>query len=164
MKRISLIIGAILFSLALRGQPVTYTCRYWFDQNDAQAVTTTFTQGTWQAEWDVSTLTKGLHTLHIQAADTSSAWCAPLSYMFVKMSPAASLIDSVDMSNLTYHCWFDQDFEHQLTGALGNGSFLFDVSDLEACVLDGSGCLIERQASAVGHFGTFADGVAEQEV
>lgn len=131
MKRISLIIGAILFSLALRGQPVTYTCRYWFDQNDAQAVTTTFTQGTWQAEWDVSTLTKGLHTLHIQAADTSSAWCAPLSYMFVKMSPAASLIDSVDMSNLTYHCWFDQDFEHQLTGALGNGSFLFDVSDLE---------------------------------
>ena len=131
MKRISLIIGAILFSLALRGQPVTYTCRYWFDQNDAQAVTTTFTQGTWQAEWDVSTLTKGLHTLHIQVADTSSAWCAPLSYMFVKMSPAASLLDSVDMSNLTYHCWFDQDFEHQLTGALGNGSFLFDVSDLE---------------------------------
>ena len=121
----------MLLGLALHAQSVTYTCRYWFDQNDAQAVTTTFTEGVWQTEWDVGTLPDGLHTLHIQAADTSSAWCPPLSYMFLKMSPAASLIDSVDMSNLTYHCWFDQDFEHQLTGALGNGSFLFDVSDLE---------------------------------
>ena len=131
MKRIVLITGAILLSLVLRAQSVTYTCRYWFDQNDAQAVTTTFSENTWQVEWDVGTLTKGLHTLHVQAADTSSAWCSPLSYMFLKLSPTEPLLDTVDMSNLTYHCWFDQDDAHQQTGSLGNGIFMFDVSDLE---------------------------------
>ena len=131
MKRFVLIIGIILLGLALRAQSVTYTCRYWFDQDDAQAVTTTFSEGTWQAELDVGTLINGLHTLHIQAADTSMAWCSPLNYMFIKMVAEEPLLDSVDMSNLTYQCWFDQDHAHQQTGPLGNGSFLFDVADLD---------------------------------
>ncbi len=131
MKRIVLIAIVILFCLTLRAQSVTYTCRYWFDQNDAQAVTTAFNGNIWQAELDVGTLTEGMHTLHVQAADTSSAWCSPLSYMFLKLSPTESLLDPVDMSNLTYRCWFDQDHAHQQIGALGNGVFLFDVSELE---------------------------------
>ena len=131
MKRIVLIASVILLCLTLRAQSVTYTCRYWFDQNDAQAVTTAFNGDIWQAELDVGTLTEGLHTLHVQAADTSSAWCPPLSYMFIKLSPAESLLDPVDMSNLTYRCWFDQDHAHQQIGALGNGGFLFDVEGLD---------------------------------
>ncbi len=131
MKRIVLIASVILLGLTLRAQSVTYTCRYWFDQNDAQAVTTAFNGDIWQAELDVGTLTEGLHTLHVQAADTSSAWCSPLSYMFLKLSPTESLLDPVDMSNLTYRCWFDQDHAHQQIGALGNGGFLFDVEGLD---------------------------------
>ena len=127
MKRFVLITSAILFSFAARAQSATYTCRYWFDKDDAQAVTTAFSEGTWQAELDVGTLSKGLHTLHVQAVDTSSVWCPPLSYMFFKSTTGESLLDSVDMSNLTYHCWFDQDHAHQQTGTLANGSFLFDV-------------------------------------
>ena len=130
MKRFVLIISAILLSFAARAQSVTYTCRYWFDQNDAQAVITTFNEGTWQAELDVGTLSNGLHTLHVQAVDTSAAWCPPLSYMFFKSTTGESLLDSVDMGNLTYHCWFDQDHAHQQTGALGSGGFLFDVDGL----------------------------------
>ena len=129
MKRYILIIVTLLSCLVLRAQSVTYTCRYWFDQNDAQAATTTFSESVWQAELDVGTLSKGLHTLHIQAADTS--WCSPLSYMFLKLSPTELFLDSVDMGNLTYHCWFDQDHAHQQTGALGNGGILFDVDGLD---------------------------------
>ena len=131
MKRLLLIISSILLCFALRAQSVTYTCRYWFDQNDTQAVTATFSEDIWQAELDVGAFTKGLHTLHVQAADTSSAWCPTLSYLFIKMSPTEPLMDSVDMSNLTYHCWFDKDDAHQQTGVLGNGIFLFDVDDLD---------------------------------
>ena len=131
MKRFILIIGAVLLGLVSRAQTVTYTCRYWFDQNDAQAVTTTFCEGTWQAELDVGALTKGLHTLHIQAADTSMAWCSPVNYMFIKMVDEEPLLDSVDVSNLTYHCWFDQDHAHMQIGPLGNGSLLLDVSELD---------------------------------
>ena len=131
MKRFCFLLSAILFGLAVRAQSVTYTCRYWFDMNHAQAVTTTFSENIWQVEWDVGTLTKGLHTLHVQVADTSSAWCSPLSYMFLKLSPTEPLLDTVDMSDLTYHCWFDQDDAHQQTGALGDGVFLFDVESLD---------------------------------
>ena len=129
MKRYILIIIVLLLGLSLRAQLVTYTCRYWFDQNEVQI--TTFSEDTWQAELDVGSLSDGLHTFHLQVADTSLAWCPPQSYIFLKLFSPESLLDSVDMSNLTYHCWFDQDDGHQQTGALGNGSFLFDVSDIE---------------------------------
>ena len=35
-------------------------------------------------------------------------------------------------SAYNYHCWFDQDFAHEQTGAWGNGQLLLDVSSLEA--------------------------------
>ena len=130
MKRVVLIISAVLLGLALRAQSVTYTCRYWFDQDDAQAVTTTFSGSTLQAELDVGTLTKGLHTFHVQAADTSSAWCPPLSYMFLRFPPSESLLDSVDMSDLTYYCWFDQDYENRVTASVSNDIVLLDVDNL----------------------------------
>ncbi len=131
MKRFVFLMGSILLALSLNAQPMTYTCRYWFDQNHAQAITSTYSESTWQAELDVGALSKGLHSLHLQTADTSLVWCPPQSYMFLKLISPESLIDYVDMSNLTYHCWFDQDDAHQQTGDLGNGGFMFDVSNLE---------------------------------
>ena len=124
MKRIILIICALLLGLATRAQSVTYTCRYWFDQNFAQAATTTFSASTWQAELDVGSLTEGLHALHLHVMDTSMKWSAPQSYLFLKLTPPASL------SDFTYYYWFDQDHASMQSGVLGDGRLLLDVDDL----------------------------------
>ena len=124
MKRIILIIGALLLGLAARAQLVTYTCRYWFDENFAQATTTTFSASTWQAELDVGSLTEGLHALHLHVMDTSMKWSAPQSYLFLKLAPPASL------SDFTYYYWFDQDHASMQSCALGDGHLLLDVDDL----------------------------------
>ena len=124
MKRYVLIIGAMLFGFAVKAQSVTYTCRYWFDQNHEQAVTTTFNDSIWQAELDVGTLTDGLHTLYIHVMDTSMKWSAPKDYLFFK-------VDETLPENYLYHCWFDQDFDNQQSGAIGDGSFLLDMADIE---------------------------------
>ena len=126
MKRILLIIGALLFGLSMRAQSVTYTCRYWFDQNFAQAATTTFSDQTCQAELDVSSLSEGLHALHLHVMDTSMKWSAPQSYLFFKADAWEN-----GMPNYVYHCWFDEDFANQQTDALGNGHLLLNVADLE---------------------------------
>ena len=124
MTRIILIIGALLLGLAARAQLVTYTCRYWFDEDFAQATTTTFSASTWQTELDVGSLTEGLHALHLHVMDTSMKWSAPQSYLFLKLAPPASL------SDFTYYYWFDQDLASMQSGALGDGHLRLDVDDL----------------------------------
>ncbi|MBO6027072.1 MAG: T9SS type A sorting domain-containing protein [Bacteroidales bacterium] len=145
MKRLVLIIGALLLGFALKAQEATYACRYWFDQNHAQAVTTTFGKNGWEAELDVGNLTDGLHTLHLQvlAADTVSVlniasdslyhtmdttimkWSAPQSYLFLK-------VNATPAANLEFRYWFDQDHATMQSGTLGNGQLLFNVADLDA--------------------------------
>lgn len=140
MKRFIFIIGAVLLGITSRAQSGTYTSRYWFDQNDAQATTITFGDNGWEAELDVGQLPDGFHVLHLhvlttnneirfgmlgdslyQMADTTlMKWSAPESYLFLKIS---------DIS--TYHYWFDQDFENRFTNLLGDGQLLLDVAHLE---------------------------------
>ena len=124
MKRILLTIICLLFCFMVKAQS-QYTCRYWYDQNFAQAVTTTFSDNTWQAELDVSALGTGVHFLHIHVADTSMSWGPSQSFLFIKTDPTEQ-----GLSGLTYHCWFDEDFEHQQVNSVGEGSFLLDVSGL----------------------------------
>lgn len=145
MKRIVLIIGVILLGLAARAQSVTYTCRYWFDQNHAQAVTTTFGAAGWEAELDVGNLADGIHALHLNvlASDTESVfgidgdslyhatdtailkWSAPQSYLFLKIS-------DIPAEELTYRYWFDQDFADVQSGGIGSGHLLIDVEALSS--------------------------------
>ena len=124
MKRYVLIIIATLFCFTLRAQSTSYTCRYWFDRNHAQAATTTFSTNSWHAELDVGSLSRGLHTLVLQISDTSLVWNMPKTLMFYKAD------NQQGTSNIIYHCWFDEDIEHQQTGFLGNGHFLLNVEDL----------------------------------
>ncbi|MBQ8958334.1 MAG: hypothetical protein IJ057_07545 [Bacteroidales bacterium] len=145
MKRYILIIGALLASLALKAQEVTYACRYWFNENHAQAVTATFGESGREAELDVGSLPDGLHALHLHvlAADTVSVlgiendslyhladttvmkWSAPQSYLFLKTTQTKN-------ADLTYRYWFDQDHATMQSGNLGDGHFLLDVTDMEA--------------------------------
>ena len=126
MKRIILIIGALLLGLTVRAQSVTYTCRYWFDQKFGQATTTTFSASTWQAEFDVGSLTEGIHALHLHVMDTSMKWSAPQSYLFFKADAWEG-----GTPNYVSHCWFDEDFSNKQSNELGNGHLLLDVADLE---------------------------------
>jgi len=193
MKRYIILLGVLLCCIMLKAQSVTYTCRYWFDQNHTQAVTATFNDSTWQTELDIGSLTEGIHKLRLQVADTSMKWSSPLTYLFFKTADtlqenmaccywfdqnhaqmqqlpfgngnlllnvsdledglhtvnillegenltttqrfsfvkvAVVGLDTLDMSNLMYHCWFDQDFEHRQTDSVGDGHFLLDVSEL----------------------------------
>lgn len=194
MKRYVILLCVLLCCLMLKAQSVTYTCRYWFDQNHAQAATVSFSDSTWQADLDVGLLTAGIHKLCLQVADTSMKWSSPQTYLFFKtldtlqedltcrywfdqnhsqmqhlpfgngnlllnvddledglhtvniflesekltttqnysfVKVAVVGQDTLDMSNLLYHCWFDQDFEHRQTDSIGDGHFLLDVSELE---------------------------------
>lgn len=126
MKRYILIICALIFCFAMQAQPMTYSCRYWFDQDFGQATTVTLNGSTWQAELDVGSLLDGLHSLHIHVMDTSMRWSPSQSYLFFKQS-----VFDTGTPNYVYHCWFDQDFENRVTNSIGNGHFLFDVTNLE---------------------------------
>ncbi|MCR5039280.1 MAG: hypothetical protein K6A94_08105, partial [Bacteroidales bacterium] len=123
MKRIILIIGALLIGFVMQAQSVTYTCRYWFDKNQEQAVTATFSDSIWQAELDVGLLPEGLHTLYLHVMDTSMRWGAPQSFLFLKTS-------STQPSDLSYHYWFDQDHEQMQSGTVGNGILLLGLDSL----------------------------------
>ncbi len=123
MKRYILMMGALLLGCSLWAQSVTYTCRYWFDQNHSDIALTTFSEGTLQAELDVDELTAGLHTLHLQIMDTALVWNSSKTFMFYKTENASE--------NLRYHCWFDQDISTLQSESIGNNSLLLDVSMLE---------------------------------
>lgn len=124
MKQILLTISAILLGLTLRAQSVTYTCRYWFDQNHAQAVTASFSDSTWQADIDVGSLSEGLHNLRLQIADTVNHWNPPQTYLFFKLADTLQ-------EDFVCHYWFDQNHEQIQHNPLGNGHLLLDVADLE---------------------------------
>ena len=112
----------MLFCIGLRAQS-SYTCRYWFDQDDGQALTTNFSDSPWHVELDVGQLTDGIHTLHMQVMDTSMLWGLPKSCLFTKTS-------EVGAEGMIYHCWFDNENSCQQSNPLGDGHLVFDVSTL----------------------------------
>lgn len=120
MKRFIISIIGLLLCCGLRAQ--TRTCQYWFDGNYEQCVTTSFSGNTWDGQIDVSQLADGIHSLHYYLTDTTST---PIrGFLFHKIS-------TVPSSELRYIYWFDEDFGHQQTGALGDGNLLLNVTALE---------------------------------
>ena len=122
MKRYLLITTILLVAIGLRAQS-SYSCRYWYDEDFANATTTAFSGGNWQAQLDVGDLSLGLHTLHFSMASASQQWNPAKNFLFMKTG-------HFDMDNVVYHCWFDQDMESQQTADLGDGVFFLNVDDL----------------------------------
>ncbi len=122
MKRYLLIITFLLATIGLRAQS-SYSCRYWYDDDIANATTTAFSGGNWQAQLDVGDLSTGLHTLHFSLADATQQWNPAKNFLFMKP-------EFFDMDNLVYRCWFDEDMESQQTADLGDGVFFLNVDDL----------------------------------
>lgn len=123
MRRCVLTIVCLLYCCLLHSQSL-FTCRYWFDTDHEQTTETAFNDDIWHADIDVSSLSEGIHTLSIQVRDTTSIWSAPLNYLFLKTITNPS-------ENVSYHCWFDTDFDNMQSGVLGDGNLILDVSNLE---------------------------------
>ena len=127
MRRCLLTLSCLLLCLALKSQSLR-TCRYWFDHDHGQALTTTFDGDFFQMEADAGLLPAGLHTLYLMVKDTTGIWCAPQHYLFYQIAAEAP----ANPSDVVCHFWFDQDFAHEQTIPFGTGQFLLNVDDLEA--------------------------------
>ena len=92
--------------------------RYWFDNNDNEMHHGSVGNGIFQI--DVNGLTTGMHTLHLTVKDEN--YSATHDYLFIKTE---------SLSDLAYHCWFDEDESTEQTGAVGDGNILLDVTGLE---------------------------------
>ena len=124
MKRLLLITACLLTVLGLRAQSLR-TCRYWFDRDFGDAVTTSFNGNSGQLQLNVDALPERLHTLHLQVADSSLNWGPTKSYLFMKN-------EDYSQENLSYRCWFDQDYDSSVSENLVNGTLLLDVSGLRS--------------------------------
>lgn len=100
MRKIMLCISLLCFGMIARGQ-TSYEYAYWWDNNEATGRILTTQGDSWQTDVDVSYLSDGLHSMHIQVCDTAGVWSSPVTRYFVKQSDAAS--------GMTYRYWFDND-------------------------------------------------------
>ena len=92
--------------------------RYWFDNNDNDMHHGSVGNGIFQI--DANSLTTGMHTLHLTVKDENHS--ATRDYLFIK---------NESLSDLAYHCWFDEAENAEQTGAVGDGNILLDVTGLE---------------------------------
>ena len=121
MKRHIVLIICLLSAVVLKSQ--TVSCRYWFDFDHGQTVTTTLGSSIWQAEMDVGPLPDGVHTLHFQTYNTSMAWSAPQSFPFFKLTPPAQ-------TDVVCHYWFDEDDANLQSSPIGNGMLPLNAIDI----------------------------------
>ena len=123
MKRFLITLSCLLLCMVARSQN-SYTYHCWFDQNIANEQTGALGNG--QLLLDASEIGPGLHTLYVMLEGDRLTTAE--NYIFYK----APVEDSINMDALVYHCWFDQDIEHEQTGALGNGQLLLNANSLAA--------------------------------
>ena len=93
---------------------------YWFDNQYSNMQSGTLGNGI--LVFDVKSIPAGFHTLHLMLKNDN--YSSVKSYLFIKTEMADLGV------NLHYHCWFDEDYDHQQTGMLGDGNLLLDVTAL----------------------------------
>lgn len=89
MKRLQIIIFCALCSLSALAQP-SYSYRYWFDQQ-TQVETVSTTSAQLHIDADVSALSEGLHSLHLQVFQNDTLPSPIFSHNFIKVADAATL-------------------------------------------------------------------------
>ena len=97
-----------------------YEYRYWFDKDEANMQTGTFTLGSLHLDVDLSILDASLHTIHIQVKDSEGEWSSPVSRYFVRKATA--------LTPLVY--WLDNQVQPSEISAQ-SGHFDLDVSALD---------------------------------
>ena len=102
-----------------------YVC--WFDSDYEHRLTGKATNGVMTL--DVAGLLDGVHTVHYQVIDANGQTTPAQSALFVKPRTASgsSVADS-------YVCWFDDDYQHAVTGKLSDGGIVMDTEELKVGV------------------------------
>ena len=119
MQRYILFVLFLCLQWVAQGQ-TDYEYRYWFDKDEANMQTGTFTPGSLHLDVDLSTLDASLHTIHIQVKDSEGEWSSPVSRYFVRKATA--------LTPLVY--WLDNQVEPSEMSAQ-SGHFDLDVSALD---------------------------------
>ena len=119
MQRYILFVLFLCLQWVAQGQ-TDYEYRYWFDKDEANMQTGTFTPGSLHLDVDLSTLDTSLHTIHIQVKDSEGEWSSPVSRYFVRKATA--------LTPLVY--WLDNQVQPSEMSAQ-SGHFDLDVSALD---------------------------------
>ncbi len=98
--------------------PVDNVVEYWFDQQYDIRQTAVATSTGWQGQIDVSSLDVGLHTLYVHLRDNEGRCSPPRSAQFYR---------GID-SNMTYTCWFDQNYASRQTLPIADTNMQVDVN------------------------------------
>ena len=123
MKRCILTLLALSLCCCVSAQSV-FRLHYWFDDQFADGITVTSSNGRWQSPIEASHLSDGFHTFYVQVQDSTGQWFSPSSYLFYRLP------DTVTEHQVHYTCWFDEDYEHTQSDSVSAGSLLLDAGAL----------------------------------
>ena len=120
-KHIGLSLLALLCCiLATASEPVT-KYEYWLDQRfDSRQTITELTEGSWDAQLDLSSLSPGLHSLAIRAGTDDGQWSAVVMKHF--LIPQAESVQENTLDKYEY--WIDKDFAGRVSGTFGEGGIV----------------------------------------
>ena len=120
-KHIGLSLLALLCCiLATASEPVT-KYEYWLDQRfDSRQTITELTEGSWDAQLDLSSLSPGLHSLAIRAGTDDGQWSAVVLKHF--LIPQAESVQENTLDKYEY--WIDKDFAGRVSGAFDEGGIV----------------------------------------
>lgn len=110
----------VMLAMWLGAGAVSYTYRYWFDQDDTYPNIGNMNSNKLHLDVDVSALESTVHTFNIQVRDANGNWSSPRITYFAKLSPSA----------LRGFYWFDEDSLMSHETAVTNGILEINVSDL----------------------------------
>lgn len=121
MNRLLLFLCCICASWMARGQ-AAYEWLYWFDMNHASRVSGQSIGDRFTITADADGLSEGIHTIHVQVADTAGKYSPPLGQLFYYTSGRA-------VKRLYY--WFDNEVALTQTIPAPLNDLSIDVSGLE---------------------------------
>ena len=100
----------------------TYRYRYWIDNNVGAAVSSN-ASGETQFNVNISSLSGGFHSLHVQARNSVGVWSSVRTRYFLKDDQTTAT---------TAHYWFDNDMTTDHNGVATSGIIDLDISSLKA--------------------------------
>ncbi|MEE1143022.1 MAG: T9SS type A sorting domain-containing protein [Bacteroidales bacterium] len=125
MKRFILFLTCLLCGVFLYSQTI-YSGEYWFDRDYSQKVSFSFSANGLEGNVDASALSTGFHTLNVHFRH-SGVWSSPFSRSFFKVN---TNLYGNDYSDLSYKCWFDEDYSSLQSGNVENGLILLPTQSI----------------------------------
>jgi len=115
MKKTLIILMLLLCSANAFAQSKVVGLEYWFDENYSQKFTKTVTAVDANAvivdEWDIPSVSNGMHRLSVRFKDNTNRWSAIKSFVMFKASTSASAQQSI----IEMEYWVDGDYGKKIT-------------------------------------------------